>query len=967
MKKLLLLIFLVVCGYGASAQSTKELLRKDTLNKFVARPLDDLLDTLSANYGLKIVFERDSVHRFDVVEHFFNEPLNKVLDMVCSRFDLHYWVDAGGTIYVLQNVDDMARLKVLARTFKQVPRPKRDTVAKVVADEQDIESLYDEHGNRKRNPQVKVHAATLPAKPTESPQPVPSSTTATVGLLVTISGKVIDDNSGIALPSATVTVLNTGLSATTNTDGNFTLFNVPSDTCTVAISYSGYQSSHFKLSAEKVKQALVFGMFPALNTLNEVSIVGQKSGVMNTDVKKVGVLQLTPASLDKLPSLGEKDILRAFQLMPGVSGTNESSSGAYVRGGTPDQNLVVFDGFTVYQVDHLYGFFSAFNSNAVKDVQLYKGGFSAKYGGRLSSVTEINGKDGNRKEASYGLDLSLLSLNLFAETPINDKSSLLLTFRRSYQGPLYNKIFKQFNTSTIVSGGPPGGSGGPPGGGPPGGGGFGEQTTPASHFYDADIRYNYHLDANNIFTWSFYTGTDKTDNSRQLQLPSFISSGGNINITDYTKYGNLASSAKWFRQWNQKVHSNTYITYSSYFNDRDRGTSGTISDSNGEQVSINNGTVEDNNLKDVGIKSDWEWQTSNKVKFVYGGFGSYQKINYDYVQNDTSKLIDQHDKAFLGGGYAELEYNPGSKLHLQPGVRATFYQPTGKLYYEPRFSASYVINDNYTLKAATGQFYQFINEVTREDVLNGNRNFWVLSNNSTIPIGRARHYMGGISYENDQFLIDVEGYYKTLTGLTQYTLTQSAPSPGSTPTVEQNFYTGVGNAKGLEVLVQKKLGRYTGWISYTLADARNKFAVYGNNYYPADQDIRHEFKSINMYHLNRWNFSAVFIFSTGHPYTAPLSTYSITGADGNVSTYFNVSNKNAERLPDYHRLDLSAAYDLLKISGNKIGSIGFSLFNVYNHTNIWYREYQLQNYQAITTDVTYLGFTPNITLSLRWK
>ncbi|MGZ3749801.1 MAG: carboxypeptidase-like regulatory domain-containing protein [Mucilaginibacter sp.] len=967
MKKLLLLIFVVVCGYGASAQSTKELLRKDTLNKFVARPLDDLLDTLSANYDLKIVFERDSVHRFDVVEHFFNEPLNKVLDMVCSRFDLHYWVDAGGTIYVLQNVDDMARLKVLARTFKQAPRPKWDTVAKAVSDEQDVESLYDEHGNRKRNTQVKVHPVTPPAKPTESPQPVPSSTTATLGLLVTISGKVIDDNSGIALPSATVTVLNTGLSATTNTDGNFTLFNVPSDTCTITVSYSGYQSDHFKLSAEKVKKPLVFGMFPALNTLNEVSIVGQKSGVMNTDVKKVGVLQLTPASLDKLPSLGEKDILRAFQLMPGVSGTNESSSGAYVRGGTPDQNLVVFDGFTVYQVDHLYGFFSAFNSNAVKDVQLYKGGFSAKYGGRLSSVTEINGKDGNRKEASYGLDLSLLSLNLFAETPINDKSSLLLTLRRSYQGPLYNKIFKQFNTSTVESGGPPGGSGGPPGGGPPGGGGFGEQTTPASHFYDADIRYNYHLDANNIFTWSFYTGTDKTDNSRQLQLPSFISSGGNINITDYTKYGNLASSAKWFRQWNQKVHSNTYITYSSYFNDRDRGTSGTISDSNGDQVSINNGTVENNNLKDVGIKSDWEWQTSNKVKFVYGGFGSYQKINYDYVQNDTSKLIDQHDKAFLGGGYAELEYDPGSKLHLQPGVRATFYQPTGKLYYEPRFSASYVVNDNYTLKAATGQFYQFINEVTREDVLDGNRNFWVLSNNGTIPVGRSRHYMGGISYENDQFLIDVEGYFKTLTGLTQYTVTQSAPSPGSTPTVEQNFYTGVGNAKGFEVLVQKKLGRYTGWISYTLADARNKFAVYGNNYYPADQDIRHEFKSINMYHLNRWNFSAVFIFSTGHPYTAPLSTYSITGADGNVSTYFNVSNRNAERLPDYHRLDLSATYDLLKISGNKIGSIGFSLFNVYNHTNIWYREYQLQNYQAITTDVTYLGFTPNITLSLRWK
>ena len=162
----------------------------------------------------------------------------------------------------------------------------------------------------------------------------------------------------------------------------------------------------------------------------------------------------------------------------------------------------------------------------------------------------------------------------------------------------------------------------------------------------------------------------------------------------------------------------------------------------------------------------------------------------------------------------------------------------------------------------------------------------------------------------------------------------------------------------LRFLLQKKLGRYTGWLSYTLADAENKFAAYGNNYYPADQDIRHEFKAINMYHYYRWNFSAVFIFSTGHPYTAPLSTYTITTPDGGTSTSYNVSAKNSERLPDYHRLDLSATYDLLKINSDKTGSIGISLFNVYNHTNIWYREYQLQNNAAITTDVNYLGFTP---------
>jgi hypothetical protein len=921
MKKLVLLFIIAGFSVGASAQQTQQILKKNYVNKLYTCALDQLLDTLAMDYHLHIVFERDSLHKFDVVEHFFNDQLKDVIEKVCSDSKLHYWIESDGVIYILQNTDDLARLK-------------------------------------KMNALNTTGSGVIKALVIEPPKAPP------MHFLFAVSGKVTDQNTGEALPSATVRIRKTDLVATTGTDGNFTIFNVPSDTCVVEVFYSGYQPEYLRLNAKNINDNLAITMYKSLNTLNEVTIMGKKSGVMNTDTKKVGVLQLSPANLDKLPSLGEKDIMRAFQLMPGVGATNESSSGAYVRGGTPDQNLVVFDGFTVYQVDHLYGFFSAFNSNAVKDVQLYKGGFSSIFGGRLSSVTEINGKDGNKNEANFGVDLSLLSINLFAETPVNDNSSLMVAFRRSYQGPFYNKIFKQFNTST-VTGGASGSGGGFPGGR---GGGFGVQTTPASHFYDADVRYTYHLDKTNSLAWSLYTGSDVTDNSRQLQIPSFLSSdAGPINITDYTKYGNLGSSLKWFSQWNKKLHSNTYITYSSYYNDRNRTTAGTNTDSNGNPVSFSNGTIENNDLKDIGVKSEWEYQMDNKLKLLYGGFGSRQHINYDYIQNDTSKLIDEHNTALIGGGYAELEIDPDNKLHLQPGVRTTWFQPTGKLYFEPRFSASYVLNDNYTLKAATGQFYQFMNQVTREDIVNGNRNFWVLSNNSNIPVGMSRHIMGGISYENDQFLIDLEGYYKTLTGLTQYAIRQSGFTPGTAGTIEQDFFQGTGRAKGVEVLLQKKLGRYTGWLSYTLASAENKFAAYGTNYYPADQDVTHEFKAVNMYHYYRWNFSAVFIFSTGHPYTAPLSTYTVTNADGTTSTSFNVSAKNAQRLPDYHRLDLSATYDLLKINGNKVGSIGLSLFNVYNHVNIWYREYQLQNNAAITTDVNYLGFTPNLTLSLRWK
>jgi ferric enterobactin receptor len=919
MRKLLLALVFTVLATGVFAQQTQKALKKISISKLFTCSLDLMLDTLAKDYQLKIVFERDSISKYHVVDHFLNESLKDVLDQVCGNNKLHYWIESDGTIYILENMDDLDRLK-------------QHNKIKAIADAANLTRVEPPAGPPKH-------------------------------FKFSISGRVTDQTTGESLPSATVRVLNTPLSASTGSDGLFVFFDVPSDTCVVETSYSGYQTDRFRLNATKIKGQLNIEMLPALNTLNEITVLGKKSGVMNTDVKKVGVLQLTPASLDKLPNMGEKDVLKAFQLMPGVSGTNESSSGAYVRGGTPDQNLVVFDGFTVYQVDHLYGFFGAFNANAVKDVQLYKGGFSAKYGGRLSSVTEITGKDGNSKDATFGVDLSLLSLNLFAETPVTDKSSLLLAFRRSYQGPLYDKIFKQFNATTI---GAPGGGGGPAGGRFGGGGGrFGQQVTPASHFYDADVRYTYRLNTNNTLAFSLYTGTDKTDNSRDL--PSFNPDVVSNSITDYTKYGNLAGSLKWSATWGTNVHSNTYVTYSSYFNDRNRTNSG-VNDVGGTDVAYSSGTIENNDLKDISVKSEWDWQINNTFKLLYGGFGTHQEINYSYTQNDTSKLIDQHNKTFLGGGYAELEIDPNSKLHLQPGMRSTWFQATGKQYFEPRFSASYTLNSNYTLKFATGQFYQFINQVTREDIQNGNRNFWVISDGNTIPVGMSRHYMGGASYENELFLVDVEAYYKTLSGLTQYTIKQQGFGPGSaSATIEQAFYTGNGNAKGVEVLVQKKLGQYTGWLSYTLANTQNKFAVYGSSYYPADQDVTHEFKSINMYHYNRWNFSAVFIFSTGHPYTAPLSSYTITGADGNNTTAFNVGAKNAERLPDYHRLDMSATYDLLKINGNKIGSIGLSLFNVYNHKNIWYREYQVQNNQVIATDVTYLGFTPNLTLSLRWK
>ncbi len=928
MKKTLLSlsVFLICIHFVAHAQQTEKTIKKVIINHFFSCPLDAMLDTLSLQYHIPIVFERDSMHKMDIVERFFEEPLINVLKQVCRDNNLHYWIENDGTVYMLEKPDDLDRLKRM-NAFTQMTK------------------------------QFKPRALE-PAK--GPPKKYDFS----------IVGKVIDQRTGESLPSATVKIQHTDISALTNTSGIFTMLQVPSDTCVLEVSLMGYQPDVFRLSDLHINEPLELGLFPSFNSLNVVNITGKKNGVLNTDSKKVSVLQLAPSALDKLPNIGERDVMRAFQLMPGVSGTNESSSGAYVRGGTPDQNLVLFDGFTVYEVDHLYGFFSAFNANVVRDVELYKGGFSAKYGGRLSSVTEIRGKDGNNKETNVGGDLSLLSANAYLETPVGNKSSAIVAYRHSYQGPLYDKIFGQFNTSTAGSG-PPGGGGGGPGGrsfgGGGGPGGF-QQTTPSSYFYDFNARYTYTPSSRQTFSWSYYNGADNTDNSRTL--PTFNSNSSNFQINDKYVTNNTGASFKWTSSWNSKLFSTNTITYSAFSSDRNRGTIGSIIDS-GITKSLNNGTVETNRLHDVGFKSDWEWQSHSKLKFLYGAYGNILNVNYQDIQNDTLALIDQKQKAFNGGVYTELAIDPFPGLHIQPGLRETYYTPTAKLYIEPRLSVTYQLTDRILLKGATGRFYQFANQVVREDILEGNRNFWLLSNNSNIPVGVADHYIAGFNYETDAFLLDVEGYYKRLDGLTQYSIRQQGSGPmqmqGNNATLVQDFYNGSGFTRGVEFLLQKKLGVYTGWISYTLGQAQNKFAAYGTDYLPSDQDVRHELKLINMYHYQRWSFAATFIFSTGHPYTAPLSAYAVTTLDGGKITYLSISGKNAERLPDYHRLDLSATYDLLRVDGKKIGSIGFSFFNVYNHINTWYKDYTIRNNQVITTDVNYLGFTPNITLSLKLK
>ncbi|KAA6302552.1 MAG: TonB-dependent receptor SusC [Candidatus Ordinivivax streblomastigis] len=775
---------------------------------------------------------------------------------------------------------------------------------------------------------------------------------------LTVYGRIKDQTNGEPLPFASVYVEGQNIAASTNTDGYFTLYNVPSDKETLIFKYLGYETQYFYLSLEVNVGNLFVELLPATNILDEIVIVKEREDVLKIPALSIGVIQTTAAKIADLPALGEKDLFRTFQLMPGISGSNESSAGLYVRGGTPDQNLVLYDGFTIYHQEHLMGVFSAFNTNAIKDVQLHKGGFDAKYGGRLSSVMEIVGKTGNDKQFNLGGDVGFLGFNAFMEIPFkNENGSFFVAGRRSFPSFMYDKFTDVYSNSS---------SSGMGGGGP--GGGFNQrnQEKPKSYFYDLNAKLTYNLTKRDIVSLSFFNGEDDLDNSRE----GFGSSLMSGSITDKTDWGNIGSSLKWSRNWDNKFYSNLLASYSNYYSLRDRQNSSTQSSSssmNAVAVMFDQNTGENNKLWDYSLKFDNEYKFSRTNQMEFGLNYSRYNVDYRYSRSDSVDILNMHNGGNLISAYVQDKWTIGEKFTIHPGVRLSYYDVTSRPYFEPRFQTFYKINDRVTLKGSVGYYYQFVNRIVREDISAGSRDIWLLSGDQGIPVSNATHFIAGGSYETNGYLFDVEAYYKKLNHLSEYTL-RFAPSFIDNTEYQQFFYNGEGYSRGIDFLLQKKYGKLTGWVGYTLGESRYKFPVYGDGYFSANQDVTHEFKIVGTYKpIRDLTFTASWISATGKPYTEPIGAYTLNVPNGGNMSFIVADAKNNARYPDYHRLDLLLKYDLSFIKSVK-SSLSLSLFNVYDHTNVWYREYSYDTAVGVTqTNINLLGFTPNVTLSIQLK
>ena len=806
-----------------------------------------------------------------------------------------------------------------------------------------------------------------------------------------ISGIINDEDSGEVLPFANIFLKNTKRGTLSNSDGFFTLTGIPTDTSWIVVNYIGYAQSQFRVKDVAKTYGIKLSLQSHVEVLEEV-VIDEISPMLQTQ-ENIGQMTINPSKLSSLPSLGEQDVFRTLQLLPGVSGTDETSSGLVIRNNAPDQNLILLDGFSLYHIDHFYGIFSAINSNAIKDIQIYKGGFLPKYGGRSGAIVDIIGKSGNSKKHSGSVGVNMISSNVVYEGPISKRMNIFLAARRSYTDIIETSLYKNLFDNIIKS----------------------SQTdsnndeidlSPDFFFYDFNGKINYRPSDKDIVSFSTYQGKDKLD----LDTSEEYDSTGIFRLKDDIDWGNRGYGIKWGRQWSKRYYTNLQMGYSKYFSRRNannsfkflpiafngiNGISGVISGSNGISGVIsgsNDGFIEvfsdsvtqNNDVSDVTLRLSSEWRASDKHLLTFGTDFNQNRVSLTTSYSvshisfsEGSEIRDNDNSGWQWAAYFQDQLQLTDRLSILLGIRGMYYNVTKQSFIEPRANLTYRVTDEFGLKAGWGKNNQVINRVIREDVYASNPDFWILTDGKFIPSVSSSSAAVGFTYERNNFLVDVEGYIRNTDGILEYVPRLANIQPGA-GMARDMYYEGANAAKGIEVLLQKKTGKHSGWLSYTWSKSENNFnELNGGDYFPSQYDQRHELKLVNIIEVGNWELSANWIYGSGRPFTPEFGEYTLTLLDGSQVTLVNYSNINADRLPAYHRLDLSVTYNF-KIGSND-AQIGGAILNLYGRENVKYRKlvsgYFDEENEGIAIDampsqqlrdVKLLGFTPNIYFNIKF-
>ncbi|WP_299461673.1 TonB-dependent receptor [uncultured Microscilla sp.] len=817
---------------------------------------------------------------------------------------------------------------------------------------------------------------------------------------INITGKVKDATTGELLPFANIRVLGTRRGTVTNVDGIFALANMPITPATIEVSYIGYETKNYALKAGQTKYTIK--LTPIISQLKEVVVEYQAKMVQPST--NVGQLSINPAKFSSLPNLGENDIFRTLQWLPGINATNETTAGLSVRGSTPDQNLIYFDGFSVYHTDHFLGIFSAFNAHAIKDIQVYKGGFPAKFGGRVSSVIDITGKAGDQYKTKVGVGMNMVSSNLFVEVPLKHNASLLIAGRRSYRdifaSPVSDSLANYASSQPRIR--------------------FlfdpkeDREEAPKTNvnFYDLNVKYTIRPTKKDILALSVYNGKDDVYISSEFEGKAKLpppkkkpkpGGGGPGNpppgggdkdfekrevdvdmlVNDRLEWGNTGVGFRWGRLWSQKFYSNVKLGYSRYYGiyagesiqDQDEGDGVILREEGSSQ--------QNNDLDDITFRWDNDWTIDHNHTLSFGLMSTYNNIRYKQLVDNEYTFESRHTTGTQYTLYVQDAFRPIKRLQVNAGLRFTYYNLNQTPYVAPRLSFQYDATKKLKFKGAAGKYYQFISQIITSDLRESGFDFWTLPDGENIPILESNHLIAGFTLQTNLFTIDVEGYYKTLNGLVFYDFDARQVRRGEVIGNDERYNPGHGISQGVDILLQKKKGKYTGWLSYSFNDLTYQFrAIDKNQPFTPSASTPHEFKSVNMLSLGRFDFSATFVYGTGRGYRLPkgfarrIQDGELLLEDKNVrqTDLHALARGKTLRLPDYSRLDVAATFNF-RFGRRGKGQISASVFNLYGQKNIrsvTFEELEIDPQgkggkkvsELVRFDVTQLGFTPNLALNI---
>ena len=730
-----------------------------------------------------------------------------------------------------------------------------------------------------------------------------------------ITGYVIDSESKEPLIRVAVSVKGTKLGTYTNKNGFYTIKNIVPGKALIQLSSVGYAKQIKEIEIKEGEGIKVnFSLQKAAMETEQVRVEAERE-VEKREIS-ISRINIPMEQLTQLRIGGEADVFRALQFLPGVLTSSQISSGLYVRGGSPDQNLVLLDGSTVYNPSHLFGFISAFNPDAIKDVELIKGGYPAEYGSRLSAVLNLTQKDGNKEHYEGLLSAGIISSRGSLQGPLGD-GAFFIGARRTYLDLILNAL-PEDPTSPL----------------------------PNFNFYDLNAKVSQVLGENDRVFASGFMSADK-----------LILNGPGIDFE--IGIGNVSGSARWTHVFGDDLFSEVNISGSKY-----------ASSFNGNNGGFSFGI--ENSIKDYTFRTQLEWFASEDLTIKSGYEGT--KFEFGYMQNFTGNADTTAQSGTVSEGgltnltvidythafFSQANYRISDLLSVQAGFRFNYWDSSKISTIDPRLAIRWQAQENFVVKASWGIFHQYLRLATQPDFTFFDT--W-LPTDQSVPASKATHYI--LSFETqpfDGYDLNVDFYYKDLKNISELNATNTRGVK-----VSDVFYNGNGQAYGAEFFLQKKIGKFTGWLGYGLGYVFGQFdSVNQGREFRPKYDRRHDIKVVGMYRLNEtWEFGATFTYQTGQSYTGATSRFATRKPDETVnSPHIIPGDRYGLRLPNTHQLNFNVNY--ITTLWGLPARVMLDIYNVYSRRDIWFRFYDTSKDITTVTDVRLLPILPTVALEVKF-